>query len=417
MIGTTPRREDPAVIDLAAPVMFTDPYPIYAELRRSAPVAFCRSKQLAPHGAYLLTRHHDVGEMHADPRLSSAAMARSGSEGVMKYGPRMFRILADSMAFKDDPDHGRLRRLVSVAFTPRTVAQMATDVEAVVSELLDGLGQRETVDIVADFAVPLPLTVIATMLGVSSADRDKLGRLMIGLSAGATSGSVAGMARAIPSAVRLFRLIEGLVAARRREPDGAMISALVAANADGDRLGDDEIIAMVFLLLLAGHDTTSNLISSSTLALIENPDQAERLREDDSIIPAAIEELLRYTTPVPCGVPRLAVEDVRFSGVTIPAGSTILGMIISANRDEAVFAEPGVLDLARDPNRHLTFAVGKHFCVGNQLARLEARSAIPELVRRFPTMQLAVPRDRLRYKTTQSLRGLEQLPIRLGNRR
>ena len=170
---------------------------------------------------------------------------------------------------------------------------------------------------------------------------------------------------------------------------------------------------MVFLLLLAGHDTTSNLISGSALALMDNPEQAERLRVDDSVIPTAVEELLRFTTPVPCGVPRLAIEAVTFSGIEIPAGSTLLAMIISANRDDAVFRDPNALRLDRDPNRHLTFAVGKHFCLGNQLARLEGRTAIPELVRRFPAMQLAVPREQLRYKATQSLRGLERLPIRL----
>jgi cytochrome P450 PksS len=413
MLGIATRGAE-AAIDLAAPAMFNDPFPIYAELRRSAPVVRARSKQLAPQGAYLLTRHSDVADALTDPRMSSAAMVRKGNEGVMKYGPRMFRVLTDSMAFKDDPDHGRLRRLVSVAFTPKMVAQMTADIESAVDELLDGLGKRGTVDLVADFAVPLPLSVIARMLGVSDADRDAIGDRMARLSAGATSGSLTGMARAIPSALQLFRLIERLVDSARVRPGEGLISGLVAASLDGDRLSDDEVIAMIFLLMLAGHDTTSNLISSSAVALIDNPDQAQRLRDDDGVIPTAIEELLRYTTPVPCGVPRLATEDVRFSSVEIPAGSTVLAMIISANRDDAVFTDPNRLDLGRDPNRHLTFAVGKHFCLGNQLARLEARTAIPGLVRRFPNLRLAVGRDQLRYKATQSLRGLERLPIHLS---
>lgn len=413
MIGISTRGADPAVIDLAAPIMFNDPFPIYAELRRTAPVARGRSKQLAPQGAYLLTRHGDVADALTDPSMSNAAMVRKGNEGVMKHGPRMFRVLTDSMAFKDDPDHGRLRRLVSVAFTPKMVAQMDSEIETVVNDLLDQLAQRKNVDLVADFAVPLPLSVIAKMLGVSDADRDAIGRHISRLSSGATSGNLAGMARAIPSAMALFKLIERLVATTRVEPTKGLISALVAANLDGDRLSDDEVIAMIFLLMLAGHDTTSNLISSSAVALLDNPEQAERLHDGDAIVGTAIEELLRYTTPVPCGVPRLALEDMRFSGVDVPAGSTVLPMIISANRDEAVFTNANVLDLGRDPNKHLTFAVGKHFCLGNQLARLEARHAIPGLVRRFPTMRLAMPREQLRYKTTQSLRGLEQLPLQL----
>jgi cytochrome P450 PksS len=413
MLGIAGRGDD-AVIDLAAPVMFHDPFPIYAELRRSAPVVRARSKQLAPQGAYLLTRHSDVAEVLTDPRMSSAAMVRKGSEGVMKYGPRMFRVLTDSMAFKDDPDHDRLRRLVSVAFTPKMVAQMASDIEAAVEELLDDLDARGTVDLVADFAVPLPLSVIARMLGVSDSERDAIGHRMARLSAGATSGTLAGMARAIPSALQLFKLIERLVEAARANPRDGLISGLVAATLDGDHLSDDETIAMIFLLMLAGHDTTSNLISSSAVALIDNDEQTQRLRDDDAVIQTAIEELLRFTTPVPCGVPRLATEDVRYSGVEIPAGSTVLAMIISANRDEAIFTDPNVLDLGRDPNRHLTFAVGKHFCLGNQLARLEARTAIPGLLRRFPNLRLAVPREQLRFKSTQSLRGLERLPVQLG---
>lgn len=196
-------------------------------------------------------------------------------------------------------------------------------------------------------------------------------------------------------------------------PDEALITALVMANEDGDKLSRDEIAAMIFLLLLAGHDTTANLIGSSTLALLEHPEQADRLREDASITGSAVEELLRFTTPVPCGAARIVLEDVDIAGTTIPKGSSVLGMIISANRDESVFNDPDTLDLGRDPNRHVTFAFGKHFCLGNQLARLEGQIAIGALVQRFPNMRLAVPPHQLSYKPTQSLRGLRNLPLRL----
>ncbi len=187
------------------------------------------------------------------------------------------------------------------------------------------------------------------------------------------------------------------------------------ASEDGDQLSKDEIAAMIFLLLLAGHDTTANLIGSSTLALLEHPEQADRLRSDPSLATSAVEELLRFTTPVPCGVARTTLADVELAGVCIPKGSTVLGMIISANRDEAVFDQPDVLDLGREPNlRHLTFAFGKHICLGNQLARMEGQLAIGSLLQRFPKMELAIPRDQLRYKPTQSLRGLASLPLRLN---
>jgi cytochrome P450 PksS len=208
-------------------------------------------------------------------------------------------------------------------------------------------------------------------------------------------------------------MIERMAADRRTAPDGGLISALIAASEDGDKLSKDEIDAMIFLLMLAGHDTTANLIGSSALTLIENPDQAKRLTEDAAINASAVEELLRFTTPVPCGAVRVTLEDVVVSGATIPRGSNVLGMIISANRDETIFERPDVLDLGREPNRHITFAFGKHFCLGNQLARMEGQCAIRSLVQRFPNMSLAVPRDQLRYKPIQSLRGLRELPLRL----
>jgi cytochrome P450 len=171
-------------------------------------------------------------------------------------------------------------------------------------------------------------------------------------------------------------------------------------------MSEDEIASMIFLLMLAGHDTTANLIGSSIVTLLEHPEEAQRLREDPSLATSAVEELLRYTTPVPCGAARITLADVEVAGARIPKGSSVLGMIISANRDEAVFENPDVLDLGRDPNKHLTFAFGKHFCLGNQLARMEGRFAIGGLLQRFPNMELAAPRVQLRYKASQSLRGL-----------
>ena len=193
-----------------------------------------------------------------------------------------------------------------------------------------------------------------------------------------------------------------------------MITALLQASEDGDSLTDDEVIAMIFLLMLAGHDTTANLIGSSALALIEHPDQADLWRNDPTLAQPAVEELLRYTTPVPCGAARTILDDVDLDGTVLPQGAKVLGMIISANRDENVFERPDELDLTRDPNRHLTFAFGKHFCLGNQLARMEGQIAIGELNRRFPHMRLAVPRETLRYKPVQALRGFRSLPLTLN---
>ncbi len=400
--------------DLADPVMFSNPYPRFAELRRNAPVSRAFSKQLLGGTGYMLTRHEHVLLLHNDVRFSSDPTSQ-GSSFLMRHLPRMFRLLTSSMVYKDDPDHARLRRLVNKAFTPRMVQQMTGEIERIVAELLDKVDARgsETVDLVAEVAVPLPLSVISTMLGVGDQDRNEFHVLMERFVVRLGSGSAADAMRAVPTARKLYAVLERLAEQRRAQPDDGLISALLAASEDGDSLSPDEVMAMIFLLMLAGHDTTANLIGSSALALIEHPEQAERLRADPALTPRAVEELLRFTTPVPCGASRTLLDDVEVDGTTMPKGSKVLGMINSANRDETVFERPDELNLGRDPNRHLTFAFGKHFCLGNQLARLEGQTAIGELVRRFPAMRLAVPREDLRYKPVQALRGFRSLPLRL----
>ena len=400
------------VTDLADEVMFTDPFPRYAELRRAAPVSRVVSKQLVRSGGYMLTRYDDVLQLYSDPRFSSDLMGQ-GKPGVVRYLPRAVRMLLDSMVYKDDPDHARLRRLVNRAFTPRMVAQMSADIQRMVDDLADALDRPGPVDLVAEFAVPLPLAVISRMLGVSDEDRGPFHTLTSRFVSGVGSGSLYEFARVLPTARKLLKLIERMAEDRRTSPDDGLITALVVAGEDGDALSPDETSAMIFLLMLAGHDTTANLISSSILTLMDHPEQADRLREDESITTSAVEELLRFTTPVPCGTTRMATEDVEIGGTTVEKGSNLLGMIISANRDETVFDRPDQLDLGREPNRHITFAFGKHFCLGNQLARMEGQIAIRTLVERYPGVRLAVPADQLRYKPTQSLRGLRSLPVRL----
>ena len=414
MTGPAAVADLPETTDLADPVMFTDPYPRYAALRRTAPVSRAYSRQMLGGAGYMLTRHEHVLLLHNDVRFSSDPTSQ-GSSFLMRHLPKMFRLLTSSMVYKDDPDHARLRRLVNKAFTPRMVQQLQEDIERIVGDLVDEVEQRgsKTVDLVNDVAVPLPLSVISTMLGVGAEDRDEFHVLMERFVVRLGSGSATDALRAVPTARKLYRVLERLAAQRRAVPDEGLISGLLSASEDGDSLSDDEVMAMIFLLMLAGHDTTANLIGSSVLSLIEHPEQAERLRHDPSLLPMAVEELLRFTTPVPCGAARTLLEDVEIDGTTLPKGTKVLGMIISANRDEEVFEHPDDLDLARDPNRHITFAFGKHFCLGNQLARLEGQTAIGELVRRFPHMRLAVPRDSLRYKPVQALRGFRSLPLTL----
>ena len=329
---------------------------------------------------------------------------------MIKYLPRMLRLLTDSMVFKDDPDHKRLRGLVSRAFTPKMVEQMATDVETVVERLVDDLAAKGRVDLVDEFATPLPLAVISDMLGVSAEDRGRLPRVGQAVRRQLERRPTPA-AGGPPTAQRMLRLFERIADQRRDDPDDRLISALVRANDEGDQLSDQEVLAMIFLLLLAGHDTTANLIGSATLALLDHPDQLARLRDQPELIDLAVEELLRFTSPVPCGAARIAIEDVDVAGGTIPKGAQVLGMIISANRDDTVFVDPDTLDVARSRIGTSPSRSARDYRLGNQLARLEGRIALNALIQRFDRIELAVPRAELRYKSTQSLRGLRSLPL------
>ncbi|MGB8403210.1 MAG: cytochrome P450 [Mycobacterium sp.] len=399
--------------NLGSAEMIADPYPRYRQLRAAAPLSWGKAPMLLQgRGGYVLTRYEDVNALYGDARFSTDTMTYTSAGKFSWLLPPTIRLLTQTMVFKDDPDHKRLRTLVHKAFTPKLVNSMASDIAKIAEQLADEMEAKGDVDLVHDFAVRLPLAVIATMLGVADGDRDKFHRLVEKL--GADAGKPGGMLRGVGTARKLAKLFEALIEDRRIRPDDRLISELVRANEDGDRLSHSETVAMVFLLLLAGHDTTANLIGSSVLALIEHPDQLALLRQQPELLEStALEELLRYTSPVPCGAPRLAREEVEILGTRIPRGAQVLGMLASANRDESVFGHPDVLDLNRKPNQHLAFAFGIHYCLGHQLARLEGRTALSALLRRFPHWELTAPRDRLRYKPTVSLRGLTKLPTRM----
>jgi cytochrome P450 len=396
--------------DLADPVMFSDPYPRYHELRRTNPVSRAYSKQLLGGAGYMLTRHEHVLLLHNDVRFSSDPTS-GGSSFLMRDLPKMFRLLMSSMVYKDDPDHARLRRLVNKAFTPRMVQQLTGEIQRIVPQLLDAAQRRgsETVDLVHEVATPLPLSVISSMLGVGDADRDEFHVLVERFVVRLGSGTAVAALRAVPAGRKLYTVLERLAEQCRLAPDDGLISGLLAANEDGDTLSNDEVSDD-----LPAHARRPRYDGESHRELCPRADRTPRPSgatwAEPDLTPTAVEELLRFTSPVPAGAARMLLDDVEIEGTAMPKGSKVLGMIISANRDEAVFDRPDELDLGRDPNRHLTFAFGKHFCLGNQLARLEGQIAIGELVRRFPNMRLAVPRDDLVYKPVQSLRGFRNLP-------
>ena len=399
-------------VDLASPEFKADPYPFFARLRETAPV--CRVILPGRQTAWLITRYDDVAAALKDGRFAKDPNNALTPDQAARqpWVPKMFRPLTRNMLDLDLPDHTRLRGLVQKAFTPRLVERMRERVASLTGELLDAALRRGRFDLIRDYALPIPTTIISEMLGVPAGDRHRFHRWSEVIVA--TSPSGPGMAKAIPSVFFFLRYIRRLVRARRAEPRDDLVSALAKAEEAGDQLSEDELLAMIFLLLVAGHETTVNLIGNGALALMRHPGQMERLRGDPSLVKTAVEELLRYESPLATATERFAREDIPIGSVVIPRGELVYAVLASANRDPRQFPEADTLDVAREPNRHLAFGLGIHYCLGAPLARLEGEIAIPALLRRAPGLRLAVPPERLGWRRGLVLRGLESLPVVAG---
>jgi cytochrome P450 len=402
-------------VDLTGAAFRADPYPTYARWRAETPV--CRANLPFKQTGWLVTRYDDAVTVLKDPRfINDRVRAQTPEQAArMPWIPALFKPLERSMLNMDEPDHTRLRGLVHKAFTPRLVANMLGRIQTLTEELLDAVQARGRMDLIRDYALPLPTTVIAELMGVPVQDRHKFHRWSNALIS--TSGSTWGMLRMLPPLWAFLRYIRKQIGIRQEEPRDDLIGALVQAREDGDRLSEDELLAMIFLLLVAGHETTVNLVGNGLLALLEHPAQMDRLREDPELIKPAIEELLRYDSPVQLASERYAREEVTIGGVTIAPGETVHAVLGSANRDERQFDHPDDLDIAREPNRHLAFGQGVHYCVGAPLARLEGQIAINTLLRRFPDLRLDVPPHTLRRRPGLGLRGLVSLPLAFSRRR
>jgi cytochrome P450 PksS len=399
-------------VDLSMPAVRADPYPTYAQLRADAPVTTGRTPMLGR--VWLVTRYTDVLEGLKHPALSSDLRKMgNGTSRLARWMPSVVNTLQDTMVTTDDPDHRRLRELVHLAFSPRRVETMNRRIAEVTGELLDRAASRRSIDLIADFALPLPLTIISEMLGVPDDEHARFHKWSARFLEIGAGGSPLKMLLQLPNGMRMMRFFERLIARRRAEPRDDLITALVEAETGGDRLSHREVLSMIFLLLLAGHETTVNLIANGTLALLQHPDELGRLREHPELINSAVEELLRYANPVEHGNVRVTLDDVTLGGQRIPRGAVVLLLLASANRDGSVFPDPDRLDLGREPNKHLGFGFGAHYCIGAQLARIEGRIAIADLVRRFPRLRLAVPEAQLRWRNTVAVRGLEALPVYL----
>ncbi len=394
---------DHSHVNLVSPEFKADPFPFYARLRAEHPVC-CAVVPGFPSRAWLVTRYNDVMMVLKDNRFAKSPL----NALKQPWLPGFAKPLQRNMLDLDEPDHTRLRTLVHKAFTPSMVERLQGRIHEIADQLLDAVPDKRSMDLVAAYALPLPLTVIVDLLGIPGQDRDRFHRWSKALLKPPTWVN---MLRGLPSMAAFMRYLRRLFRQLRSTPQKGLLTALVQVEEAGDRLSEDELLAMAFLLLIAGHETTVQLIASGMLALLQHPDQLELLRAHPALMGPAVEELLRYTNPLETATPRYARDDVTVAGVTIPRGSLVLAVIASANRDPSQFDDPERLDITREDNRHLAFGQGAHFCLGAPLARLEGQIAINTLLRRLPGLQLAVPVESLRWRATPVLRGLEALPV------
>ena len=392
------------------PEFKANPYPFY--LRETELVRRVR----LPDGqtAWLISRYDDVAAALKDKRFAKdRAKALTPEQlGKQPWIPRMFRPLTQNMLDLDPPDHTRLRALVQKAFTPRIVEEMRHRMQQIADALLDAALAKGRMDVIHDYALPIPTTIIAELLGVPGGDRSRFHRWSNAV-VSSTSGRF-GILKAIPGVIAFLRYIRRLIRDRRATPREDLVSALVRAEEAGEQLSEDELAAMIFLLLIAGHETTVNLIGNGALALLDHPADLLALRSGSLRMKTAVEELLRFESPLETATERFTGEDVEIAGVRIPRGELVYAVLASANRDAAQFPDPDSLRLDRDPNRHLSFGFGIHYCLGAPLARLEGEIAIETLLRRAPGLALAVNRTALRWKPGLVLRGLRSLPVRFG---
>ena len=389
----------------------SDPYPLYKRLREKDPVH--RSHAIF---GWVLFRHADCLELLRDPRFSAddrnfVGFARQQAIAVAdgladpdgKDEPVMLR--------RDPPDHTRLRGLVNKAFTPRAIETLRQRVEEIADEILDNLVKRREFDLIEDFAVPLPVTVIAEMLGVPTKDLALFKRWsdhLVGFLDPQASPGAAVLRR---TADEFFAYMGNIAAERRRQPTDDLMTALVQAEEQGRHLSEQELHGTLALLLAAGNETTTNLIGNGMLALLQHPRELERLREQPELIDGAIEELLRWDSPVQFTM-RIPTADLEFRGNRFKKGEAVIAVLGSANRDPSIFPDPDRLDIGRAESRHLSFGYGIHFCLGAQLARLEAQIAFRELLRRMPDLRM--PEFKPRWRRLTFLRGLERLPLQSG---
>ncbi|WP_127540062.1 cytochrome P450 family protein [Paenibacillus illinoisensis] len=377
-----------------------NPYPVYEKLRETDPVF----KVMFPHGEFgwIITRYEDAVEVLKDQRFSKDVAKR--------YGPENQTVFVNNMLFSDPPDHRRLRGLVQKAFTPKLVADMRSHIQDIADDLLNKVGSRDKMNLIDEYAFPLPIIVISEILGVPVEDQDKF-RVWSNSIIDASSSDHAEMFE--QHAKEFTEYLTDWFAKVRENPGKDLISQLVIAEESGQQLTENELLGVISLLIIAGHETTVNLIGNGVLALLEHPEQRDLLIQKPELIHNAVEEMLRYNGPVEFSTSRWALEDVEFRGQNIAKGELVIVALDSANRDTEKFKDADIFDITREKSQHLAFGKGIHLCLGAPLARLEGEIAISTLLARYPKIQLQTDVTELEWRPGMIVRGLKELPVQL----
>lgn len=399
---------------LYGPELKADPFSTYARMRQEAPVYYHADAQ-GSSGIWFVTRHAEAEAVLRDhKRFVKSWRSTLPEEERAKLSPEppLMRLLNNHMLNLDGADHTRLRALVNKAFTTRMVNGLAGRIQAMADELVDAVIARGEMDLIDEYAFPLPIVVICEMLGIPAADRQQF-RIWSNAFLAPTFTE-----EAWQETLRLMtdftEYLRAFFAERRQRPQDDLVSALIRAEAEGEQLSEDELFSMVILLIVAGHETTVNLIGNGMRSLLLHPQQLAQLRENPALIDTAVEELLRYDGPVERSTTRFAAEDVELNGQLIRRSQAVEVVLSSANRDECQHARADTLDITRQPNRHLAFGMGIHYCVGAPLARMEGAIAINTLIQRLPGLRLAAPAHTLEWGTVPLLRGMRHMPIAWG---
>ncbi|MCY1081952.1 cytochrome P450 family protein [Archangium lansingense] len=393
--------------DLWAPETRANPLPVYARMRQEAPLV----RLVDPYyktPVWVATRYKDAVDLMRDARFTKDIQKVPEDSPSRQLRTKSMEAINQHMLSVDPPDHTRLRTLVSKAFTPRRVEELRPRITAIAHRLLDGVQASGSMDLLDAFAFPLPVTVIAEMLGVPQEDQEQFREWTNVIVNPPTDGNMQTIETA---GLQFAQYFQGLLARRRAEPRDDLLSALLSVEEQGDRLSPRELISMLFLLLVAGHETTVNLIGNGIWALLTHPEQLERLRANPALIESAVEEMLRYRGPVETTTQRWAPQDLEFRGQVIPAGESVVASLLAADHDPEHFREPERFDITREPNRHIAFGFGIHFCLGAPLARLEGTIAINLLLERLPRLRLAEEPARLRWRDGVLVNGLLRLPV------